>query len=225
MRKPAVEVTVAPVPDNREAAALADLRFRALVAPERWRLVPDAVRRRFSKRVADRATVLYAGQIVETRMSPAGWLLAQVCRLIGGPLPLSRDTGVPAVVSVTEDVGSRGQFWTRIYGRHRGFPQVIHSSKRFQGPTGLEEYLGCGVGMALTVRADGSGLRFVSDHYFLALAGLRVRLPGWASPGRVEVGHLDRGDAGFAFTLSLVHPWLGELIHQTAEFRDLPSTP
>ena len=74
-------------------------------------------------------------------------------RLIGGPLPIDRaSVHVPSVVTVTEDKASGGQIWTRIYGRRKGFPQVVHSSKRFAGPTGLEEYVGYGVGMTLTVQ-------------------------------------------------------------------------
>ncbi len=38
---------------------------------------------------------------------------------------------------MTEDGASGGQFWTRMYGRLRGLRQVIHSSERFAGPTGL----------------------------------------------------------------------------------------
>ncbi len=55
---------------------------------------------------------------------------------------------MPAVVSVTEEAAKGGQFWTCPYGRARGFHQVIHSSKRFAGATGLEEYLGRGFGIA-----------------------------------------------------------------------------
>ena len=40
-------------------------------------------------------------------MSRAGWWLAQAARLIGGPLPLSRDAHVPSVVTVTEDVATQ----------------------------------------------------------------------------------------------------------------------
>src|SRR6185369_5737320 len=116
------------------------------------------VRQRFSKRLAAGLSVTYAGEIVESRRSWFGGLLAQVCRLIGAPLPLHDELGVPAVVTVTEDGDTGGQFWLRMYGQRHGFPQVIHSSKRFAGPTGLEEYLGAGFGIALTVSADTAAL-------------------------------------------------------------------
>jgi hypothetical protein len=113
-----------------------------------------------------------------------------------------------------------GQFWTRLYGSPHGFPQVIHSSKRFAGPTGLEEYLGLGFGIALTLSADHEALRFHSDHYFLALGPWRLRLPLWLSPGRLTITHLDKGDGWFAFVLDLHHPFGRELISQTGLFRE-----
>ncbi len=153
-------------------------------------------------------------------MSRVGWLFAQMARIVGAPLPLSRDADVPAVVTVTEDLVGAGQFWTRQYGRRNGFPQVIHSAKRFAGKTGLEEYLGCGLGMALTVDGDDKALHFRSAFYFLSILGLRIMIPAWLSPGSTTVTHADLGDGNFAFVLELVHPWLGELICQSAVFRD-----
>ena len=200
---------------------MGDLRIRRLLSSAEWAALPDAVRRRFSKRLAGGRTALYVGEIVEARISRAGWMLAQAARLIGAPLPTSADIGAPATVAVTEDGPSGGQFWTRIYGRQRGFPQVIQSSKRFRGPTGLEEYLGHGVGMALTVDATDGALHFRSDHYFIEILGRRIRLPRWLAPGQVTVSHIDRGNGRFAFVLEVRHPLLGELVHQSGRFADV----
>src|ERR1700709_2801421 len=141
-------------------AALGDLRFRALLSDDDWHRLPPATRQRFSKRLADGSTAIYVGEVVEISFSRVGWWLAQIARLIGGPLPTSSDTQIPSIVTVTEDAATSGQIWTRIYARRNGFPQVIHSSKRFAGPTGLEEYLGFGVGMALRVGGGGQALLF-----------------------------------------------------------------
>jgi hypothetical protein len=196
-----------------------DTRFRRLLGLEKWNRLPAAVQARFGKLVAPGQTVTYVGEIVECRMSWAGWLLAQLLRLVGGPLPLSRSVWMPATVTVTEDKAG-GQFWTRIYGRRRGFPQVIRSSKRFAGPTGLEEYLGYGLGIAFRIDADEASVRFISDHLFVALFGLRLRLPRWVSPGLLTVSHIDCGHGDFAFVLQLERPRLGELISQAAIFHE-----
>jgi len=216
-----------PVQDTRIDAAchdhartFPDLRFRALLGAAGWARLPEAVRDRFSKRLCPGQAVTYVGRIVESRRNVAGRLIAHLGRLVGAPLPLSDDLAVPAVVSVTEDAATRGQFWTRMYGRAQGFPQVIHSSKRFDGPTGLEEYIGCGFGIALRVSADDKALHFHSDHYFLQVGKRRLRIPALLAPGALTVSHVDQGNGLFAFVLSLRHPLLGDMIFQKGTFRE-----
>jgi len=199
---------------------LSDLRFRTLVTDVEWTSLPPPIRRRFTQRLAGGNTIVYSGAVVEIALSRGGWWLAQAARLIGGPLPFCADAGVPSVVSVTEDMRKGGQIWTRLYARRNGFPQVIHSAKRFAGPTGLEEHIGYGVGVALRAHAREGALVFVSDSYFVQLFGVRVRLPRWLSPGALSVTHAERGGGAFSYTLDLVHPRWGRLVHQSAVFRE-----
>ena len=204
-----------PFPD----ADLVDLRFRALLPEADWNALPAAVRRRFSKRLAHGATVVYRGDVVTVEARPPGRLLAHAARLIGGPLPLVFEPGA-SIVTVTEDAVGQGQVWSRLYVRPNGFPQVIHSAKRFAGPTGLEEHVGAGVGMALTVAAEQGALVFRSAFYFATLFGLRLRLPDWMAPGALTIVHRDLGEGRFAFTLALDHPLFGRLLGQDAIFQD-----
>lgn len=203
-----------------EPPALADFRFARLLGSDGWARLPASVRARFAKRYSPGKSVTYSGVIGHCRMSRTGWLLANLCRLIGAPLPLDAIGGLAAAVTVTEHGPSGGQVWTRVYARRSGFPQVIHSAKMFTGPTGLEEYLGLGFGVALAVQAQADRLLFLSDHFFLRLGSVRLRLPRWLSPGNLRIDHIDHGDGAFAFVLDLTHPLLGELIHQHGEFRD-----
>lgn len=221
MRSGAERRSEAMVPAARDAGdTLTDDRFRRLVPRADWDALPADVRRRFSKHLCGTAVASYSGEIVWTRLSRAGWLLAQLCRLIGAPLPTSASGPAPAAVAVSEDRISGGQCWTRLYGRTRGHPQVIHSAKSFAGPTGLEEHIGGGFGMALTVRAEADALIFTSDHYFWQAAGLRLRLPRRLSPGITVVTHQHLGGGRFAFDLKVTHPLLGELLNQHGLFRD-----
>jgi hypothetical protein len=219
-RAPSRADIVAPQRRRAQSNLLSDLRFRTLIRDADWAALSPSIRRRFTQRLAGGNTIVYSGEVVETQLSRAGWWLAQLLRVIGAPLPLSTDARVPSVVTVTEDMAKGGQVWTRLYARRSGFPQIIHSAKRFAGPTGLEEYVGYGIGVALTVHVDNGALVFRSAGYFLQVLGLRVRLPRWLTPGKLSVTHAELSEGEFSYTLELMHPRLGLLVHQLARFRE-----
>jgi Domain of unknown function (DUF4166) len=196
----------------------------------RWERLPAAVRRRFGGRV-ENETRVYIGEVLVTELSLAGRILAQLARLVGGPIPFTPGAVGPSVVSVTQVDGYgrdriRAEVWTRSYVRPRRFPQVIQSAKCLTGPTGLEERLGHGLSMQLSVHADGAQgaaeLVFRSTGYRLELGWLSLPLPAAISPGQCEVRHCDEGDRAFIFKLTITHPLLGRLIHQVARYRDPP---
>lgn len=207
-------------PAERDLAA-ADLRFRALMGMEAWATLPEPVRRRFSKRLAAGAIRLYSGHVVTTELSRAGRILAFFANLIGSPLPSTHGATGPSVVAVQEDETLRGQIWSRSYARPGRFPQVVHSAKRFQGPTGLEEHVGAGIGMTLRVTAEEGTLVFRSECYFFQAAGLRLYIPRALSPGRMEIVHRQEAGATFSFRLTLTHTVFGRLVHQLAFFQEV----
>ena len=207
----------APINDN----SLGDIRFRKILGHKKWNALPAAIRARFGKRVEGGQSTVYRGYIVKTEMNPAGKVFANICRLIGAPLPLDNDNAeAAAIVTVTEDADYKGQFWSRQYNSPHGFPHVIQSSKQFSGPTGLEEYIGYGIGMTLRLAVEDEALAFYSDRYFLKLMGRRILLPKWMSKLALRVGHADHGEGWFEFSLELEHPWFGKLMDQRVMFRD-----
>ncbi len=165
-------------------------------------------------------TLIYRGHVVDTQLSRAGRVLSFLARAIGAPLPLTNGATGPALVVVTEDPRLGGQSWLRIYARPGRFPQAINSTKRFRGPTGLEEYVGCGIGMALRVTVEERRAHLPLAGYFLELGRWRLPIPRALHPGRMQIEHRDEGAGTFAFALQLTHPLLGVLVHQVAIFHD-----
>lgn len=224
-----------------------DTRFRDLMGAEAWARLPDVVRSRFSRRLEPGTARIFAGTVSETRLSRIGRIVGAVARLVGGPLPFTDGATGPSHVVVTESVELGGQIWTRTYARPGKFPQTINSVKRFAGPTGLEEDLGFGLVMRLTLAAEaapdaravaqwateatkqnaseGAGndaaLVFRSAGYDVAIGRFRFAWPGFLSPGCCTITHRAIGDTRFSFTLALDHPWAGRLATQVAYFEEI----
>ena len=191
------------------------------MGPQAWRRLPVAVRHRFLLHPAPGTMRLFRGEVIATELSRAGTMLARLARIVGGPLPDRDGATGPATVMVTEAPGMGGQVWTRTYTRDGCFPQSINSVKRFSGPTGLEEYLGHGLVMRLTLSEEAGALVFRSAGYDVVVGGMRLPVPAWLAPGTCTITHRDLGSGRFAFTLDLRHRWLGRLVHQIAHFEEV----
>ena len=194
--------------------------FRSLVGEGGWERLPVAVRARFERELAPCDSAVFLGEVASTRMTRFGRFWAQIARFAGAPLPLRSLADTAAAVIVTRDGFSDTQLWTRLYYETGRLPQVIRSAKRFSGPTGLEECVGAGIGMALTVSVEQRALVFRSTEYFWQLGKLRLRIPDWLTPGRIAVIHREERAGRFSFTLIVTHPWFGETVRQVAFFRD-----
>ena len=198
-----------------------DRRFERLLAPAAWASLPAAVRRRFSEHPTGTDSSVYAGEVARTTLSRAGRVFGQLARLIGAPLPLTTGGRFAACVVVTEESAGR-QRWTRLYARPGRESQVIHSTKCFAGPTGLEECVGCGIGMRLMLSVEQRALVFRSAGFFVRVGALSLAIPAWLTPGTVEVRHREERDGRFSFTLRVVHPRFGLVVDQVAFFEDRP---
>jgi hypothetical protein len=206
-------------PDSRRGAGSHDA-FRALLPAADWSRLPAPVRARFAREIAPGEAVAFIGEVATTRMTFAGRCWAQLARLVGAPLPLKSQTHTAAAVIVAQDGLTPDQFWTRVYHEDGVPPQVVRSTKRFAGPTGLEECVDAGIGMALLLSVEHRALVFRSAWYFWRCGPLRLRIPDWLTPGRITVTHREERGGQFSFTLEVVHPWFGETIRQVAFFRD-----
>jgi hypothetical protein len=196
-----------------------DSLYRTLLGDAAWQRLAPAIRLRFGLKPGPGETFRYQGAMEEVRCSRAGWLLAQLCRLIGTPLAPHRGRDVPTIVEVLPERDGAGLLWRRVYSFAGRAPVTVSSIKRPDGDGGLLEAVGGGFGMELEVFERDGRLHFMSRRYFWQIGPLRLPLPTILAPGLLHVVHGEEGDGCFRFTLSTVHPWLGETFYQDGVFR------
>jgi len=54
-------------------SAFGTSQFARLLPPGHWNALPAAVRHRFERKATASAAITYAGEVVESRMTAAGW--------------------------------------------------------------------------------------------------------------------------------------------------------
>jgi hypothetical protein len=196
-----------------------DPLYREILGEAAWQRLAPAVRLRFGLKPGRGEAFRYEGVMAEVRCSRAGWLLAQLLRMIGTPLAPYSGRHVPTIVEVLPERHGAGLLWRRVYRFAGRAPVAVSSIKRPDGDGGLLEAVGGGFGMELEVFERDGRLHFMSRRYFWQLGPLRLPLPAVLAPGLLHVVHGDEGGGRFRFTLSTVHPWLGETFYQDGVFR------
>lgn len=200
----------------REATLRTRHGLREVLGAQAWARLPEAVRERFDDTTA---AVTYAGAYEVVRASLLGRLFARIGMLFGMPVTPRAGTAVAARVFVEPD--ARGVVWTREYEWADGTTDLVRSTKVVAGRE-LTECLPARLNMPLEVREDNGTLHFVSRGYYFDIRlgglGLKLWLPGVFSPGVTHVEHVDLGHGWFRFTMTVDHPWFGEMFFQTGRF-------
>jgi hypothetical protein len=195
-----------------------DPSFRHLLGELAWRRLAPSIRERFGWKPAAGAELRYVGEMAVVRSSRLGWVLAQLCRLIGTPLAPHRGTRVPVTVTLSLDADGDGVVWRRVYRFPNRRAVTCVSIKKSTAADGLIECVGGGVGMWLRLSERLGALHFHSTGYFWALGRWRVAIPDWLTPGALHVAHSDEGEGRFRFRISTIHPLLGETFFQDGVF-------
>ena len=194
--------------------------LHGLLGEVAWRRLPATVRARFSEPIR---RVDYIGEFDIVRASLLGRAIAWVCTLIGTPVVPRTGQGVGAIIHVGPV--DRGASWLREYQWPNGRVCRVHSTKVIGADGTLVEELPAGLRMPLEVFERHGVLHFVSLGYYFDLGlrfgahKLKIPLPHWLSPGTTHVEHADESDGWFRFTMTVTHPFLGELFYQTGRFR------
>jgi hypothetical protein len=191
--------------------------FAHLVGRRGWANLIPAIRARFTEHPRVGQEIRYGGVMNTVECSWLGWLLAQFCRLLGTPFAPFRGTDVPMDI-VLRDAGSAAMVWERVYHYAGRKPLRVASVKRLDTDGTLLECVGFGLGMRLAVFEANRALHFLSLRYFWNVAGRRLWLPRWLTPGTTHVIHTDLGGGRFRFTMTINHEWLGPLFHQEGVF-------
>lgn len=191
--------------------------YPSLLGAAAWRRLHPDIRRRFGGRDAQRA-VSYRGTMHEVWMSPAGILLAWLCRSIGTPLALYRGVDVPVTVQVYPDRRRGGMTWDRCYYFAGKKVNRVRSTKCIQPQAGLVELVGFGFGMYLNVTESAAAIHFRSTRFFWRLGRFKIPVPHILSPGTTTVVQTALDDGSFRFQLDVVHPLLGRVFRQAGSF-------
>ena len=194
--------------------------LEAVIGEIAWRRLPKPVQARFRDPAV---RVDYIGEFEVVRASLLGWILARLCQLIGTPVVPRTGQHVPAVVRVGPT--ARGVMWRREYQWPDKSTCLVRSTKVIEPDGTLVEELPARLCMSLDVYERNGALHFVSSGYYFDLGSrskawrIKLPLPAWLSPGLTHVEHVDEEGGWFRFTLTVTHPFFGELFYQTGRFR------
>lgn len=211
-----VELPAAGIRSSLEA----HVGLHRILGDAAWQRLPRAVRDRFGEPAR---RVDYVGEFEVVRASRLGRILALLCRLIGTPVAPRTGTGIPAVVHVGPK--GNGVTWNREYRWPDERHCLVRSTKVIDTDGRLVERLPARLCMPLDVYERESTLHFVSRGYYFDLGTwlgsgpLELPLPSWLSPGITHVEHRDEPDGWFRFTMTVTHPFFGELYYQSGRFR------
>ncbi len=191
--------------------------YRRLLGEQAWSKLHPAIRQRFENIPSSKVT--YHGTMDEVYLSWAGLIFAHLCRLIGTPLALYNGKNIPVKVNVYQNSNPEGMTWDRYYSFPKKPVNRVKSTKCITPQGGLVEVVGCGFGMQLKTYENADALVFESVQFYCKFGGFKFVIPDIITPGKTVVSHRALDDNRFEFKLTVIHPIMGIVFHQSGIFQ------
>ena len=137
--------------------------------------------------------------------SVLGKVFITISRLFNALVPY-KGHRVPVTVSNWTEPGSEAMFWHRTFMFPGKKPVVFRSRMEFAGGNEIVEYVKFGLGIRMTLSAEGETLRYDSCGYRWRLGPLRLNIPDWLLLGTATIREIPTGGNTFKVEFDLNHP-------------------
>lgn len=187
-----------------------------------WSRLGEVIRRHYDLNPHSDSRFEVEG-IMEVDVSFIGRLFVSVSRLFEALVPYpGRD--IPVQVRNWSQADSKAMFWHRTFHYPGRKPVIFRSRMAYAGGRDIVEYVKFGLGIRMSLCAEGESLRYDSRGYLWNLGLVRLPIPDWLLLGKAVIREIPESDVGFRVEFTVEHPlwgrtfgYAGRFIHSPAE--------
>ena len=184
-----------------------------------WNALKPAIRKRFSTTGTARYTV-FRGTVSRMENTWYGRALGYLTLpLLKGALIPYIETDLPVEFRMAAEPGRPWFEKQRLY--HFSKRKLINFRSRMHANEQGDawEDVGMGIGMRLKFGEINGDLTIDSNGYFWKVAGLRLPIPNWLTPGTMYLKHINEDADRFWIRIHIIHPLFGTTFFQEGRFQ------
>ncbi|MCP4042731.1 MAG: DUF4166 domain-containing protein [Gammaproteobacteria bacterium] len=183
---------------------------------KQWSALGSVIRRHYDL-PPNTDTHLVVNGAMEVFHSPFGKILITAARLFDALVPY-KGRNIPVTVQNWSQPDSTAMFWRRTFRFPEKTPIVFYSRMEYVGDHDIVEYVKYGLGIRMTLSAEGGTLRYDSCGYHWDLGPLKMHLPEWLLLGSATIREIPVSEKTFKVEFETNHPLWGRTFGYSGQF-------
>ncbi len=183
---------------------------------QQWSSLGRVIRRHYDLPPHTETNLEVAG-IMDVVHSPVGRLFVAAGRLFDALVPY-RGRDIPVTVRNWSRSDSDAMFWHRTFRFPGKEPVTFRSRMVYAGKNDIVEYVNYGLGIRMTLSAEGNTLRYDSCGYQWDLGLLKLQIPDWLLLGKAIIRETPVSENAFDVEFEIIHPLWGRTFGYSGRF-------